>query len=176
MRESPRSPALLAQFISEENAPNSYPGVFKRWVRCEESGRRRCCAVQNPSCGVFLEAPGMSRGDRFASAIVRHVCGVRGVSAKVALVRAQRVWRTVRKSTDERVDGGNEEKHRSRGSKTNAPLLQGARVIITPRENEQERKDGKRERDLVALTQRQQKVQESKQCNATTFRFSKRMQ
>lgn len=33
MRESPRSPALLAQFISEENAHNSYPGVFKRRVR-----------------------------------------------------------------------------------------------------------------------------------------------
>lgn len=55
----------------------------------------------------------MSRDDRFASAIVRHVCGVRGVSAKVAVVRAQRVWCTVRKSTDDRVDGGNEEKHRS---------------------------------------------------------------
>ena len=37
MRVSPRSPALLAQFISEENAHNSYPGVSERRLRREGS-------------------------------------------------------------------------------------------------------------------------------------------
>lgn len=48
MRESPRSPALLAQFISEENAHNSYPGVFKRRVRCEGSDRAEAELVLIP--------------------------------------------------------------------------------------------------------------------------------
>lgn len=45
MRESPRSPALLAQFISKENAHNSYPGVFKRRLRGD---KRRGRANQIP--------------------------------------------------------------------------------------------------------------------------------
>lgn len=113
MRESPRSPALLAQFISEENAHNSYPGVFKLEGPTRGRRPRRGCAIRVPPAVCSWGLPMMSRGDRFTSAIVRHVCGVRSLSAKVAVVGAQRVWCTVSESTDERVDGGNEEVHRS---------------------------------------------------------------
>lgn len=63
MRESPRSPALLAQFISKENAHNSYPGVFKRSLRGD---KRRGRANQIPlAAGFFSEAPMMSHSDSF---------------------------------------------------------------------------------------------------------------
>lgn len=63
MRESPRSPALLAQFISKENAHNSYPGVFKRSLRGD---KRRGRANQIPLAAFFFsEAPMMSHSDSF---------------------------------------------------------------------------------------------------------------
>lgn len=51
MRGSTRSPALLVQFISEENTHNSYPGVFKARVRCEASDRRQAVQFKShPRC------------------------------------------------------------------------------------------------------------------------------
>ncbi|KAK5867743.1 hypothetical protein PBY51_012207 [Eleginops maclovinus] len=47
MRESPRSPALLAQFISEENAHNSYPGVSKRYGPTRGERQRTGCAMES---------------------------------------------------------------------------------------------------------------------------------
>lgn len=51
MRGSTRSPALLVQFISEENTHYSYPGVFKARVRCEASDRRQAVQFKShPRC------------------------------------------------------------------------------------------------------------------------------
>lgn len=51
MSGSTRSPALLVQFISEENTHNSYPGVFKARVRCEASDRRQAVQFKShPRC------------------------------------------------------------------------------------------------------------------------------
>lgn len=47
MRGSTRSPALLIQFISEENTHNSYPGVCKPCVRCEASGRGKAAQFRS---------------------------------------------------------------------------------------------------------------------------------
>lgn len=47
----------------------------------------------------------MSHDDRFTSAIVRHVCGVRSLCKSCSGQRAQRVWCKVSESIDERVDG-----------------------------------------------------------------------
>lgn len=56
MRESPRSPALLAQFISEENAHNSYPGVFQT-----QASDARKATGEMPSSGK-IRAPSRAPG------------------------------------------------------------------------------------------------------------------
>lgn len=67
MRESPRSPALLAQFISKENAQNSHPGVFQRRLR-GDSGEAE--PIRSHLRRVFSEAPMMSHGDSFVCLFV----------------------------------------------------------------------------------------------------------
>lgn len=89
MRESPRSPALLARFISRENAHNSYPGVLQNGGSEATEERPSWSDPQAAAWFVFFflspEAPMMSRGDSLflnaplTSAIVRHVCGVRSL-------------------------------------------------------------------------------------------------
>lgn len=73
MRESPRSPALLVEFISEENAHNSYPGVSKRYgpMRGERQrtggameSRLRCVCV----CGGSEDEP------RTVTALLQLLC------------------------------------------------------------------------------------------------------
>lgn len=107
MRRSPRSPASLARFISGENAHNSYPGRLEIKIKKSRGSDGRKAAEERPGRASvdphlrrFL-AQMMSRDDRFTSAIVRHVCGVRSLCkscssdrSAASLVSRERVeWR-----------------------------------------------------------------------------------
>lgn len=88
----------------------------KRRVRCERSDRGEAVRVKSHRRCLTGGSDDEPRWQVYFSYCATCLWSERGVSAKVALVRAQRVWRTVSESSVERVDGGDEEiSHHSLG-------------------------------------------------------------